>query len=164
MSPLIPAVIDIEASGFGSQGYPIEIGFIDEQRNTHCFLVEPQWNWTFWDESAESLHGITRQILRDYGRTAGDVAKYMNAILQGKIIYSDAWSYDMSWLGKLYDAVDMPQVFRIASLLDLLSDPQRDKWDGVKLQVIDEFDFKRHRATNDAKIIQETYRRVVSEV
>jgi len=163
MNQTTPAIIDIEASGLDSKGYPIEVGFVDEESNPYCFLVEPERNWTYWDDEAEALHGISRQILKDYGKTAFDVAEYMNGVLNGKTLYSDAWSYDISWVGKLFAAVDMHQKFTISSLLDLLTDEQKSRWDETKEQVIKDIKVRRRRASGDAKIIQDTYRRVVSD-
>jgi len=162
MNDYLPIVIDIEASGFGSAGYPIEIGFIDEQRKAHCFLVDPQPGWIYWDSEAEALHGISRQNLLDHGKSAVDIAHYMNNTLRGKKVYTDAWSFDMSWLGNMFDAVDREQMFRLKPLQELLSEGQREKWSETRDQVVRENCLKRHRASSDAWIIQETYTRIVS--
>ena len=70
--------------------------------------------------------------------------------LRHKTAYSDAWSFDLSWLGKLYDAANMQQTFRLADISSLIDEEQRDRWHGVKLQVISDMGLRRHRASGDA--------------
>jgi hypothetical protein len=40
-----PAIIDIEASGFGPDGYPIEIGVALSSGQTFCALILPEPEW-----------------------------------------------------------------------------------------------------------------------
>ena len=49
----IPAIIDIEASGFGRGSYPIEVGFALPDRTSYSFLIKPAQSWTHWSEDAE---------------------------------------------------------------------------------------------------------------
>ena len=44
MRPFIlpPNIIDIEASGFAVQGYPIEIGIALASGGTYCTLIRPE--------------------------------------------------------------------------------------------------------------------------
>jgi len=156
---MTPIIIDVEASGFGRGSYPIEIGVVLPDGTPHCFLIAPARNWTDWDPQAEQVHGISREILQNYGRNLEDVAWHLNELLRGKTVYSDAWSFDMSWVGKLYDAAHLPQTFRIASLHELLGDRQAESWDAAKQQVTDELALRRHRASGDARILQQTYLR-----
>lgn len=156
---MTPIIIDVEASGFGMGSYPIEIGLVLPDGTPHCFLIAPVRTWTAWDPEAEKVHGISRESLETYGRPVHEVAWRLNELLRGKSVYSDAWSFDMSWLGKLYDAANMPQTYRVASLRDLMADQQVSDWDAAKAKVISELDLQRHRASGDARILQETYRR-----
>jgi hypothetical protein len=48
----IPAIIDVEASGFGSLSYPIEVGVVDQTGIRFCSLIKPQNDWIHWDEQA----------------------------------------------------------------------------------------------------------------
>ncbi len=57
-----PCVIDIEASGFGRNSYPIEVGYVLPDGRAGCMLVAPAPGWTHWDESAAQVHGITRAV------------------------------------------------------------------------------------------------------
>ncbi len=157
---MTPIIIDIEASGFGRGTYPIEIGLVLPDGTPHCFLVAPHRSWTRWDPAAEEVHGISREILLCNGRSIIDIAWRLNELLRGKTVYSDAWAFDLSWMGKLYDAAHQDQTFRISSLHDLLSDAQLAHWDQTKEEVISEMALRRHRASGDARILQETYRRV----
>jgi DNA polymerase III epsilon subunit-like protein len=157
---MLPVVIDVEASGFGAGSYPIEVGVVLSDGSPHCYLIAPARDWRHWDEQAERVHGISRKVLSDRGRPLQDVARRLNELLQKQTVYSDAWSFDMSWLGKLFDAADLPQRFRIASILELMDERQRDQWHLVKQQVAGEMGLRRHRASGDARILQETWRRL----
>jgi hypothetical protein len=44
-----PYIMDIEASGFAAEGYPIEIGIAMEQGRKFCSLLLPHEDWTHWD-------------------------------------------------------------------------------------------------------------------
>ena len=70
-----PAFLDIEASGFGRDSYPIEIGFVLSDGEAWCTLVRPESGWTHWDPAAEALHGITRDLALRHGRPPVDVAR-----------------------------------------------------------------------------------------
>ena len=157
---MVPIIIDIEASGFGRGSYPIEVGLVMPDGTPHCFLISPDRSWTYWDQGAESVHGITRDTLATYGRPVPEVAWRLNALLHGKTVYSDAWSFDMSWLGKLYEAAREHQAFHIASLHELIEEQQAATWDRTKQAVIHDLALQRHRASGDARILQETYRRL----
>ena len=155
-----PIVIDIEASGFGQGSYPVEIGVILPDGTRHCYLIAPARNWRNWDPEAEVVHGITRDMLSAYGRPPQDVAWRLNEMLRDKTVYSDAWSFDLSWMGKLFDAADMYQAFRIADISDLIDDEQQRRWHETKAQVVADLNIRRHRASGDAHILQETWRRL----
>jgi hypothetical protein len=160
---VLHTVIDIEASGFGRDSYPIEVGVALPNGNTHCYLIKPASFWTHWDSDAEHIHGITRQTLVQKGIEARIVARKLNELLLGITVYTDAWSHDLSWLGKLYDLTGTTQLFRLESLRSLLSEQQSDQWHGTKDRVVDEFNLERHRASSDAKIIQETLNRILHQ-
>ena len=58
--PSRPYIIDVEASGFGSDSYPIEVGLALEPGERFCTLIRPLDHWDHWDEQAESVHKISR--------------------------------------------------------------------------------------------------------
>jgi len=160
---MLPAIIDVEASGFGKRSYPIEVGVVLPDGASHCFLIKPDQSWTHWDEQAEALHGITRETLRQHGKEPAVVASALNRLLAGQTIYTDAWSFDLSWLGKLHDIADVPQRYRLDTLRGLLSEVQSEHWHEIKARIVIEMQLTRHRASADARIIQETFRRSLEE-
>lgn len=159
----VPIVIDIEASGFGRGSYPIEVGVALGDGSRHCYLVAPAPGWTAWDESAEAVHGISRKQLADFGRPVAEVAAGLNALLRHRTVYSDAWSFDMSWLGKLFDEADVAQAFRIADIADLMDEERRQRWHRIKESVMRELGVQRHRASIDAQVVQQTWLRLDDE-
>jgi hypothetical protein len=157
---MTPIIIDVEASGFGRGSYPVEVGLVLPDGSRHCYLITPARSWRYWDAAAERVHGISRDVLLSHGRPLQDVAWRLNELLRHKTAYSDAWSFDMSWLGKLYDAANMLQTFRVADIAELVDEHQRSCWHEVKQQVVEEMGLRRHRASGDARILQETWRRL----
>ena len=104
-----PVIIDLEASGFGRGSYPIEVGVALEDGRTRCFLIHPTPEWTHWDKEAEAMHGISRELLLSHGQPVRQVAEQLNELLLYKIVYSDAWGHDQSWLALLFDAAGLPR-------------------------------------------------------
>jgi hypothetical protein len=160
-----PAFIDVEASGLGPRGYPIEVGLIDGRGATYCTLILPPPVWSgqdavAWDPAAECVHGITRAILKDYGKPLLDVARELNRIARGMTLFSDAWGNDYPWLARLFDAADMPMCFQVESSRKLLSEAEAGRWGAAKREVTAELKLTRHRASSDAKILQRTLLRV----
>jgi hypothetical protein len=152
-----PAVIDVEASGFGAGSYPIEVGVVLPSGTSHCYLVRPAETWSHWDTHAESVHGITREILAARGVGIEDVARNLNGILHGQTVYSDAWGHDRSWLALLFHEAGQPQQFRLESMRALLTEAQVEHWRHTRERVIREIGQTRHRASVDALILQQTY-------
>lgn len=152
-----PIIMDLEASGFGKGSYPVEIGVALESGITHCYLLKPQIDWTHWDEEGERLHGLSREMLEQHGKPLDFVAKELNEMLAGCTVYSDGWGNDISWLYLMYDAVGMVPTYRLETLPAIISRQQMSVWDKTKQQVFNYKDFKRHRASNDARALQLTY-------
>lgn len=157
MSHAPPAVLDIEASAFGRGSYPIEVGVVLPDGEAHCHLIRPEADWTRWDESAEAVHGIPRRVIEERGRPVDEVAQVLNLLLEGQTVYSDAWSFDNTWLSLLFYHAGVPQMFRLEALTRLLNEAQMDTWADTKSAVIEEMGLTRHRASSDAKILQQTY-------
>ena len=139
---MVPAILDIEESGFGKESYPIEVGFVLPDQTKHCYIIQPVAHWTFWDESAEALHGISRATLLQEGKPVEYVARQLNELLNGKMVYSDAWNYDLTWLGKLFDEAGVPLMFQLETLRKLLTEEQAAVWHQIKNQVIQEQHFR----------------------
>lgn len=155
-----PTVLDVEASGFGRNSYPIEIGFVLPNGHAYCTLIRPETHWTHWDAQAEATHHIPRALLVERGLAVPDVARAINAQLAGQTVYSDGWANDYSWLGALFDAADMSPAFRLENLRALLDDQQADQWHTVKALVSSERGVQRHRASADARLLQLTLLRL----
>lgn len=163
MQTQVPAIIDLEASGFGSGSYPIEIGYALEDREVHCCLVKPAPDWVHWSEDAESIHGISRDLLEAEGLSPREVALTLNEALRGKTLYTDAWSFDSSWLGKLFEEAELVQRFRLETINRLLTPEQMEAWHDTKKSLWEEMELDRHRAANDVRVLQETFLRVTSK-
>ena len=92
--PSSPTVLDIEASGLGRSSYPIEVGYVLPDGHAYCTLVQPEEDWTHWDESAAALHRITRDLLQARGLPVREVAQRLNEQLGGQTVYTDGWAND----------------------------------------------------------------------
>ena len=151
-----PAIIDVEASGFGRGSYPIEVGVALEDGRTRCFLIHPAPNWTHWDAAAEAMHGISRELLMSHGQPIADAAEQLNRLLSGKTVYSDAWGHDQTWLSLLFEAAELPRRFRVESLRCLLEEEHLQYWRTEKATALRGLKNVRHRASNDALVLQRT--------
>jgi hypothetical protein len=155
-----PAVLDVEASGFGRHSYPIEVGYALPDGRVFCTLIRPEPQWTHWDPQAEALHQIPRPALLNRGRPAAEVAILLNEQLQGRTVYSDGWNHDYTWLALLYDAAGLRQRFKLENLRALLREDEAERWHAAKQQVVGERGAQRHRASADARLLQLTLQRV----
>ncbi|MGE0386877.1 MAG: hypothetical protein AB7Q97_19295 [Gammaproteobacteria bacterium] len=158
----IPEIIDVEASGFGAASYPIEIGLALEGDRKFCTLILPAPDWTHWDEEAEKVHRVARDILETYGRPMQEVTAQLNAMLRGRTLYTDAWVVDKPWLIKLFHAAGTSMQFSVSPLEVILSERQMALWKQTRERVAADARLRRHRASHDAWIIQETYRRTLA--
>jgi len=150
----LPAILDIEASGFGRGSYPIEVGFCTSDGALFCGLIRPEPDWQHWDETAEALHGISRELLARHGRPVRWMAEEINARLGGQTVYCDGWGQDYPWLGRLYDAAGLQPNFRLDDLRRLLSEAEAQRWRAVTEAVRQRQRLTRHRASSDARVLQ----------
>jgi hypothetical protein len=151
-----PCIIDIEASGFGAGSYPIEVGTVLTDGSAYCSLICPQPDWRHWEHSAEGVHGITRETLHQHGKPAAAVAEALNNRLRGHTVYTDAWYHDYQWLARLFDAADAQPAFKLEDLRGLLDEGAQARWHATRERVMQELKLHRHRASNDAKVLQQT--------
>ena len=156
----VPAVLDIEASGFGRDSYPIEIGFVLADGAAYCSLIRPAPAWTHWDPAAERLHRISLENAIAHGRDVVEVASQLNTRLHGLTLYCDGWAHDFVWLSVLFEAAGMTPSFKLGNLRGLLSEPEAERWSEAKAQVQNEMPMPRHRASSDATLLQRTLLRV----
>ena len=154
---LRPSIIDVEASGFGQDSYPIEIGVILTSGKRYCSLIFPAAEWTHWDVKAAGVHGITRPFLEKNGRPATEVARALNRLVGSHTVYTDAWSVDVRWITLLFYTAGIYQEFKVSALENILSENQMNIWHDTKSRVQAGMGLRRHRASSDAYVIQETY-------
>ncbi len=157
MHRTLPYIIDIEASGFGPESYPIEVGVIIDEKNRFCTLIKPLPMWTFWSKEAECQHRIPRALLDSHGEDPRLVAQQLNDLLADKTVYSDGWVVDMPWLIELFDQAKLSMKFRVSPLEMILTEGQMNVWHQAKETVQKRLSLDRHRASNDALVIQQTY-------
>jgi len=152
-----PIVIDLESSGLGKESYPIEVGFILEDGvEKHSWLIKREPGWNHWDPVAQNIHNITRQDITDNGLYAPDVANLLNKHLAGKTAYSDCREYDEFWIDVLFDKVGIKREFHVGSIQSLFSGNVHH---AIFYKIRNDLYKKtvRHRAENDAVVIQEAY-------
>jgi len=155
--PGLPTILDIEASGFGPGSYPIEVGFVTGDGKAWCSLVRPEADWRHWDEGAAAMHGITREHIERHGRCVADISAALNERLRGQVVYSDAWAHDYTWLNRIYESAERSPSFKLDNLRALLDDQQAAHWHEVKAQLLGTLGSQRHRASADARLLQQTY-------
>lgn len=150
------AIIDVEASGLHFDSYPIEIAVL-KGSVVRSWLVRPEDSWTYWCETAESLHGISRNQLAKEGLPAVDVATQLNAFLTdfNGVVYSDAQRWDADWVDTLYFAAGESRRFHIGSIHDLLAEGGVEKFEAALEELIDSGRFTHHRAESDVRMIAE---------
>jgi hypothetical protein len=154
---LLPAILDIEASGFGKGSYPIEIGVATELGETHSWLVLPEPDWLHWDNEAEQIHGISRDQLSLEGLPVTVIAEQLNEMLEGQILYSDGWGFDSGWLALLYYNARRTMTYRLETLPRILTEFQMAHWDDTKQRIRAGRGLSHHRAGVDARVLQLTY-------
>jgi hypothetical protein len=153
----VPIIVDLEASGFGSTSYPIEVGVITDTGKKYCRLIRREPQWQHWSEEAEALHGISRDLLKVKGYSPGQICEELNLLLEDKIIYSDGWVVDHSWMIALFHAARVEMRFRLSPLENILSEFQMEAWHQTKSLLMSQNDKVRHRASTDAELIQQVF-------
>lgn len=152
-----PTILDVEASGFGSDSFPLEIGVKRADGARFCRLIKPYPSWQHWNAEAESLHGITRETLNKYGQDGLEVCKQLNLFMGKETAYSDGWVVDYPWLIKLYAEAGVLMTFKLSALEYILSENQMANWHETKQTLMAAQSVSRHRASVDAELIQQTY-------
>jgi hypothetical protein len=155
-----PSIIDVEASGFGNNSYPIEVGVVRSDGEKYCKLIRPFDDWTFWDNEAQNIHGINRDLLFTIGESGVQVCLELNAFIGQETIFSDGWVVDSPWLQTLFARAQVEMSFKISALDIILKEVQINNWDAAKREVILSLNIERHRASNDALIVQQTFKKI----
>ena len=71
--------------------------------------------------------------------------------------YSDAWTHDSPWLNRLFFAARVKPCFHLSPIEMIATEAQLLLWDKTKKQLEKQLDIKRHRASGDAYLIQQTF-------
>lgn len=155
--PACPAIIDIEASGFGAHSYPLEIGAVNAKGERYCALIHPLADWNHWCEGAAQIHGITRELVEQRGKPVRQVCAELNQFLGEITCYSDAWTHDSPWLTRLYFGARCNPSFHLSPIELIATEDQLLCWDETKRRLQQQLGICRHRASGDAYLIQQTY-------
>lgn len=109
-----PIFIDFEASSLSQDSYPIEFAWGSDSEEILSFLISPQEipHWTDWNDDAERVHGITRDLLMENGMEVRKACHTIFEALNGSIVYCDAPAYDSYWFSELFKAANfrLPRV------------------------------------------------------
>ena len=163
MTTIQPAFIDFEASSLDLiASYPIEVGICMPDGTLHSWLIAPHVLWQDWSQSAEQIHGISRETLEADGIGVGEVARALNELLPEQV-FCDAWTFDSFWLHRLFRAARITPAFQLESISALLDARQVRQWSALRQQVITELGLPVHRAANDALILHKTWERIAGD-
>ncbi|HEU4389252.1 MAG TPA: hypothetical protein VFV34_15725 [Blastocatellia bacterium] len=118
----LPTFLDFEASSLSDRSYPIEVAWNLSDGTVEAHLISPASieAWTDWSAEAEMVHGIARTRLLAHGESPHSVCDRMNGELGGRIVYTDAPSFDGMWLAAMFDACRRPVQFELRHIDDLL--------------------------------------------
>ncbi len=155
---MLPTIIDFEASGFGFESYPIEVGVALSSGERFCTLISPCEQWSHWSEDAALVHRIKRDDLTRRGLSVVDVCLRLNQLLRGQTVYSDGWVVDKPWFNKLFEAAKIEATFTLSPIESIQSQAQQQMWADVKAELLEQNSYERHRASHDALLIQEVYK------
>lgn len=151
--------IDVEASGLDGESYPIQIGWYDtDTKKGREHLIKPHKDWSYWSESAEMIHGYSKELITTLGRDGGCVCEALNGELSGMTLYSDASHFDRFWISKLFKVHNRKMLFTVESAEKLIPKEfvERYTYDMTYLD-------REHSALSDAKIFGEWLMNFVSK-
>lgn len=101
--------LDFEASSLADRSHPIEVAWVFQNGRQESHLIAPAPNWTDWDDEAEGIHHITREMLTADGEPHDEVARRMIEALSGHDLFASAPSWDGKWLSTLLRSADIPR-------------------------------------------------------
>lgn len=112
--------MDVESSGSkaDSGSFPVSIGVAGPEGRSWGRLICPLEYWTHWDDAAEELHGLSRDMLIDDGHDPFLVCRAMNHEFKGLTLLTDAGS-DKRWVEKLFHEVGVKRAFEIENITDV---------------------------------------------
>ena len=153
------AFIDLEASGLGAASWPIEVGWCFPDSTPETYLIRPAEDWApeAWDDNAEALHGVSREVLESEGALVADVCRRLNGALGEAEVFSDAPDWDAFWLYRLFTAGGEKQQFPLRSFSDLFHDKPQDEIFAIIEQATATAPH-RHRAHDDVLHMKTVYK------
>lgn len=150
--------IDLESSGLHRSSFPIEVGFADGALKTVSWLIRPHSSWgkDDWSLESQKVHGIEWDALFQHGIDVVETANRLNEEFGGRVVFSDAPTYDGAWLLRLFAAAEITPAFKIGhvnyAFTSLLGDGQDAESSYHRVVgVIDRTFPHDHRAGSDAK-------------
>jgi len=169
-------IVDFEASGLESDSYPIQVAWnINDEVHSHFINPDFVPDWQGWSVASEAVHGLSREFLREHGEHPNDVARKMNASLDGCVIYSDAVPFDQNWCERLFEVSDENMAFLFDDFWTKLAEFRpsgiRDigaygmtEWTSLLIkQAKKNVGLRDHLADNDVKIRMEIMRLAMEE-
>ena len=159
----LPNIMDFEASGPGTDSFPIEVGYCLSSGERYSTLIRPAESWQHWDQRAERLHKIPRQLLLEKGQSLAAVAQSLNRRLSGQVLFSDSWVVDKTWLNQIYAMAGIAPTFELKPIERIQSECQYLTWGRMKQNVMQGIGEQRHRASTDARIVQRVFVKTLAE-
>jgi len=101
--------LDFEASSLADRSHPIEVAWAFQSGRRETHLIAPAPNWTDWDDRAEAIHHISREMLAAEGEPHDAVARRMVEALDGHDLFASAPSWDGKWLSVLLRSAGIPR-------------------------------------------------------
>lgn len=147
-------IVDCEASGLSSDSYPIQIAWLDVHTGeTDTFYIKPAESWTHWDENAEEVHNIPKQLLRDVGLDVTEAAhRFLSALEKGdRQVYSDAPDFESFWLSKLLNTSGIftePVRLYVRHVIDLVEPEYQKRMSDIMCDQV-----RPHDALEDCRMI-----------
>jgi len=119
----MPIFLDFEASSLSARSYPIEVAWSDHEGNIENHLINSNAypdNYDDWSESAQAIHGITRQHLAKNGEDPFCVAQRMNDALKHAQVFTTAPDFDGFWCRRLFAATKLDLTFEFGHVETVL--------------------------------------------
>ena len=101
--------LDFEASSLSKASYPIEVGWVHEDGTGEGHIIRPAPDWTEWDDSAEAIHHISRQMLQTDSEPHEQVCARLLTLFEAGTVLASAPSWDGHWLSMLLRASGLPR-------------------------------------------------------
>ncbi|TPH15750.1 hypothetical protein [Litorilituus lipolyticus] len=158
-------ILDIEASSLGFTSYPIEVAITSSMGQSASYLIQPITIWQKqgeWDVYAEKyIHKISQEMLITNGENVISVARNLNKMFRGKLLFCGNLEYDGIWLCKLFQAANVGVEFHLTDLTYLL-----ESWGASKTEQFWNIynnitNSQPHRALPDTKRFVDAYTKLI---